>query len=697
MTTTPDLKVTVRHLARKAYLYVRQSTLRQVLEHTESATRQYALRQRALALGWPADHIVVIDCDQGQSGASAADRAGFQHLVAEVGLGHAGIVLGLEVSRLARSSTDWHRLLELCALSGTLILDEDGLYDPGQFNDRLLLGLKGTMSEAELHVLHTRLIGGIRSKARRGELKLPLPVGLVYDPLDRVVLDPDQQVQQAVRLLLQTFRRTGSAYLTVKHFRQQQLPFPRRVLSGPRKGELAWGDLTHNRVRQVLHNPRYAGVFCYGRTRTRTRGDGRLHAEQLPRDQWQVLIPDAHPGYLSWEAQQENVQSLRANAQRFGHERRQGPPREGPALLQGLVLCGRCGERMTVRYHTRGAQLLPTYMCQREGIDHSRPICQQVYGGLLDAAVGAALIARLTPLEIGVSLAIQAEVQARAADADRLRRQHVERARHEAEVAQYRFLRVHPDNRLVADALEAEWNTKLRAIAEAQDAYDQQRTHAALRLDAEQQAAIGGLAMDLPRLWEDPRTPDRERKRLVRLLIEDVTLLKQDQITAHIRFRGGAAETLHVPVPQPIGELRRTDPAVVAAIDALLDEHTDDQIAQLLAAQGRYTGAGRPFTRSGVQEVRLAYHLQDHGSRLRAQGWLTTKEMAAHLGVCTATVKHWRKLGLLAARARSAKGEFLYDPTGAPVPVKGAWKRRPAHGRQRDHRVPTESSPRGAV
>jgi DNA invertase Pin-like site-specific DNA recombinase len=254
MIPTADPRVTTRHLARNAYLYVRQSTLRQVVENTESTARQDALRQRALALGWPAEQIVVIDCDQGQSGASAADRAGFQRLAAEVGLGHAGIVLGLEVSRLARSSTDWHRLLELCALGGTLLLDEDGLYDPGQFNDRLLLGLKGTMSEAELHVLRARLQGGILSKARRGELRVPLPIGFVYDPLGRVALDPDQQIQQAVRLFFRTFRRTGSAWETVRAVRRQELRFPRRLRSGPRTGEVVWGPLLHCRALQVLHN-----------------------------------------------------------------------------------------------------------------------------------------------------------------------------------------------------------------------------------------------------------------------------------------------------------------------------------------------------------------------------------------------------------------------------------------------------------
>ena len=278
MTGETQQKITSAHLLRSAYLYVRQSTLRQVLENTESTKRQYALRDRAVALGWPIERIVVIDSDLGQSGASAADREGFQQLVTEVSLGRVGIVLGLEVSRLARNSTDWHRLLELCALADTLILDEDGLYNPAHFNDRLLLGLKGTMSEAELHVLKARLRGGILSRARRGELKQMVPVGFVHDAQDRVILDPDAQVQQAVRLFFEIFQRTGSCLAVVKEFHAQQLLFPHRLRSGAHKGELVWGELLHCRARQIIHNPRFAGAFVFGRTRQRHLPNGKVRS-----------------------------------------------------------------------------------------------------------------------------------------------------------------------------------------------------------------------------------------------------------------------------------------------------------------------------------------------------------------------------------------------------------------------------------
>jgi DNA invertase Pin-like site-specific DNA recombinase len=358
MTQDAHQKVKASHLKRNAYVYVRQSTLRQVFENTESTQRQYALRQHAAALSWPLDRIIVIDTDLGQSGASAADREGFQRLVTEVSLGRAGIVLGLEVSRLARNSMDWYRLLEISALTGTLILDEDGVYDPAHFHDRLLLGLKGPMSEAELHVLRARL-QGIRNKARRGELFVRPPMGYVYSPERKMVLHPDQQVQQAVRLLFETFRRTGSAMATAKYFAEQGLMFPRHVHSGPNKGDVVWAGLGHSRTLRILHNPRYAGAFVYGRTHLRKTVQGDWVIEPVPREEWEVLIRGVHTGYIDWEEYEQNQRCLRDNSQAHGKERRRSPPREGPALLQGLLSCGRCGKRMTVRYHSRRGHLIP--------------------------------------------------------------------------------------------------------------------------------------------------------------------------------------------------------------------------------------------------------------------------------------------------------------------------------------------------
>ncbi|MCP5044012.1 MAG: recombinase family protein [bacterium] len=670
MTRTNLQKVTASHLRRDAYVYVRQSTVRQVFENTESTQRQYALRERAVALGWPIERVNIIDSDLGKSGASSVDREGFKKLVAEVGMGRAGIVLGLEVSRLARSSTDWHRLLEICALTDTLILDEDGIYNPGDFNDRLLLGLKGTMSEAELHVLRARLRGGILNQARRGALKTPLPVGLEYEAADNVVLDPDSQVRKSIALLFETFERTGSASATVKHFREQNLRFPRRPRSGPHKGELLWEPLRHWRALRVLHNPRYAGAFCFGRTRTHKRPGNRIEIEVLPRDEWTALFPDAHPGYITWEQFEANLARLRDNAQAHGSERRKSPPREGPALLQGLAICGVCGRRMTVRYHTRKGRQWPQYVCQSEGIETASAKCQSIPGSGIEEAIGVLLIETVTPVTLEVALQVQAELEARAEEADALRHQRVERARHEADRARRRFMQADPDNRLVVDVLEAEWNEKLRAVHDAQEELEQRRAQDHQEISGKQRQQILALATDFPRLWNDPRTPMRERKRMVRLLLEDVTLTKGDEIAAGVRFRGGTTRSLTLPLAQPAWQLRQTSAEVISEIDALLDEHTEGEISRILDARGHVSGEGRSFHRLIVKRLRRDYGLKTRYDRLRDAGMLTLAEIADQLGVGTQTVKIWRKRGLLCAHAYNDKNECLYEHPGDDPPIK---------------------------
>lgn len=682
-------KIAATHLQRQAYLYVRQSTLRQVLENNESTKRQYALRERAVALGWPLDRIVVIDSDLGQSGADS-DRLGFQKLVAAVGLGEVGLVLGLEVSRLARSSSDWHRLLEICALTDTLILDEDGLYNPGHFNDRLLLGLKGAMSEAELHVLRARLIGGQRAKASRGELEMKLPIGLVHDPTGKVVLDPDLQVQAAVRTFFETFRRTGSATSTVRSFREQGLLFPRRVSSGPHQGEVAWGPLLHWRALRALKNPRYAGAFVYGRSQARRKPDGKEVRTLLPREQWHTLIRDAHPGYITWDELEENLRRLHDNGQAYGADRRHGPPREGPALLQGLVVCGRCGARMTVRYYVSHHEVLPEYTCQREGIQHAQPICQRIVGGALDRAIGELLVETVSPLALEVALAVQDELEARAQEVDRMRRQQVERARYEAELAQRRYLRVDPDNRLVADSLEAEWNNKLRALAAAQEEYERQCASEGAMLNADQRRQVMTLVTDFPRLWRDPATPQRERKRMVRLLLEDVTLLRADEVVAQVRFRGGATHTLRLPLPVPAPELRKTHSTVVAEIDQLLDDHTNVEIADILNARGLRPGVADRFTSMIIYHIRHKYGLENRFSRMRRQGMLTLQEIATALHLNPATVKDRAARGQLVSYVYDDKGQRLYAPPSEPAVIACAYcgkliPERVKHGQQRKY------------
>lgn len=684
-------KVTAEHLQRTAFLYVRQSTLRQVMQNTESTQRQYALRQRAIALGWPIEQIVVIDTDQGQSGASAADREGFQRLVVEVGLGKAGIVLGLEVSRLARNSADWHRLLEICALSGTLICDEDGLYDPSDFNDRLLLGLKGTMSEAELHFIRARLLGGQLSKARRGELRMPLPVGLVYDPAGNVVLDPDTSVQHAIRHLFATFQRTGSARAVVQTFNGERLLFPTRVRTGECKGELAWMPLRHWRVLRTLHNPRYAGAFVYGRTRTRKTADGKIAFQGLPREQWTALFPDHHPGYLTFEQYEQNLRALAHNAQAHGQERAAGPAREGPALLQGLAICGRCGKRMTVRYHQRRGVEVPDYQCMGECIQDARTRCQGVPGHGVDAAISQLLLDTVTPLTLEVALTVQAELEARADEADQLRKSHVQRARHHAELARRRYLAVDPDNRLVADTLEADWNDKLRQLQSAQDEYDRDTATAHAQLTEQHKTRIRQLAADFPALWSDPATPARERKRIARLLIEDVTLNKTDQIHLHVRFHGGQTTSLTIPIPPRAWHLRQTNPDTLAQLNELLDDHTDVEVAAKLNADGHRSGDGKQFTGKIVLGLRRTHGFPSHHDRLRARGLLTLDETAERLGVHPTTINAWRRAGLIQSHKANDKNIRLFDP-----PAPGDPKLVKRQGRRLDQREPIQPCAGGA-
>jgi DNA invertase Pin-like site-specific DNA recombinase len=656
-------KVQAGHLKRNAYLYIRQSTPRQVLENTESTRRQYALQQRAVALGWAQEQVIVIDNDQGQTGATAVDREGFQKLVTEVSMGRAGIVLGLEVSRLARNSADWHRLLEICALSSTLILDEDGIYDPAHFNDRLLLGLKGTMSEAELHVLYARLRGGMLNKAKRGEVILPPPAGLVYNEQGQIILDPDQAIQQSIRLFFATFRRTGSIYATVRAFREQGLKVPVRPAGGAYHGELVWGELECSRAASILHNPRYTGAFVYGRTRFRKKinGAGRS-TRRLPREEWHTVLRDAHPGYIGWEEYEDNLRRLEANRRKPEGNSHKGAPREGPALLQGLALCGRCGAGMHVCYHSRHGRSVPTYVCRDLRRRQGGKTCQSIDGTSIEEAISQLILESVTPLTLDVALQVQEEVQSRLVEADRWRQAEVKRARYEAQLAQRRYMQVDPDNRLVADTLEADWNQKLRALAEAQTKYQQQREADSKKLEAGQQAQIRALARDFPKLWKDPRTPDRERKRMVRLLLEDVTVLRDQQLTLHIRFKGGAVRTLHLPRPLRVYQQHKTDPAIVAEIDRLLNQYTSAEIAGILNERGLRTGEGNRFILPRVKSIERLYGLKSRYERLRAAGMLTRFEVAGLLGITRYRIERYRKQGLLRGHLYNSNAEYLYEP-----------------------------------
>jgi DNA invertase Pin-like site-specific DNA recombinase len=640
-----------------------------VHENRESTARQYDLKRQAQVLGWAADQIVVIDEDLGLSGATANNRNGFQRLVAEVGLGRVGVVMGLEVSRLARSSTDWHRLLEICALADTLILDEDGIYDPSHFNDRLLLGLKGTMSEAELHLLRARLLGGQLNKARRGELWMKPPIGFVHDSSGHVVFDPDQQVQRGVRLLFETFRQTGSALRVVHHFKTEGILWLRRITSGVRAGELLFGPLDHSRVLGILHNPRYTGAFVYGRTRQRkVILGGQLRYRRLKREEWSVFLPNMHPGYISWEEFESNQAKLLANANGYGEDRRKSPAREGAALLQGLVLCGVCGLRMTVRYHTVHGHPIPDYVCQRRGIQTAEPVCQRLPGAQIDHAVTELVLKAVNPASLEVALEVFEELRARQAEVDRLRRAQVQRAREEAELAQRQYLLARPENRLVVDNLERQWNEKLTSLAQAEEEYSRMSKSQPSTVTDEDRDRVHALASDLSGVWNDPRTPARDRKRMLRLLIEDITLVKNQKIQIHLRWKAGATTSIERALPLSAPDLVRTPADIVELVRVLATEQTDAQIARTLNARWLRTGKKQSFTRLIVRHIRNAYGIPSYVQHLRGHGWLTAPEVAVRMGVHSSTAKRFAVEGVLRAVRADDRGLVLFEPAVGPLP-----------------------------
>ena len=663
MRTEAHQKIQSTHLERDAFLYVRQSSLRQVVENQESTKRQYALRERAVALGWPIERIHVIDNDLGQSGSQTVGRDGFTELVNKVAMGEVGIVLGLEVSRLARNNADWHRLLELAALSGTLILDEDGVYDPVSFNDRLLLGLKGAMSEAELHVLKARLQGGILNKAQRGELEVPLPVGFVYRADKVVVPDPDQAVQSAINCLFEQFRDSGSARAVVRHFASAKLLFPRRLRQGINKGETLWGKIEHTRVLQILHNPRYAGAYVYGRSRTRRNALGNNVTERLSQERWKVLIQDAHDGYIDWQEFERNQNQLSSNAGAYYENRRGSVPRKGSALLQGRVICGRCGERMLVRYQASQSKTIPYYQCTHQYVRGQGPSCQIIRGDGVDTLINEKIVNAFEDSAIEIALAVHDEIKQQLESNAALRAQHLERARYQSDLAQRRYLTVDPSNRLVADSLEADWNEQLRLLDQMQRSNEEQDRSDQACLNEEQRERIMALSNDFPALWRDNQIDVAERKRLIGLLIDDVTLTLADDVRIGIRYRGGRTETHHIDRPKRIFDIRRTPQVIIDTVDKLLENAGDAQTAKELNTLGFTNFQNLPYKEFSVMRIRNAYGLKSHFERVHARGYKTQKELAAQFNVTKTTISKWAREGVFQLAFGHPGTKYrLYEP-----------------------------------
>ncbi len=636
-------KISSSHRERTAVVYLRQSSMAQVREHTESTKSQYALADKAAALGWPRTSIEVIDTDLGISGKWGVAREGFTELVTRVCSGDVGAIFGIEITRLARSNADVARLAEFARITGTLLIDPDGVYDPADVNDRVLLGFKGTMGEMELHVMAQRPHANKRAAAERGELRTPLPVGYVHDGAGEVVIDPDAEVQAAIADVFAAFTACGSAYGVVAAFAGRR--FPLRAYGGAWAGQLRWGKLTHARVIGILKNPCYAGAYVHGRyTSHRTVDpDGTVHTAitERPRAEWPVLIKDHHEGYITWADYLASETRLAANRTNAGAR----PPREGCALCQGIIFCGSCGKPMRTNYHT---DQRPAYECSSRADRLTTPTCRSVAAATVDDAVAAALLDALTPEQVALALAAADEVAGRHQRVSRAAELAVERARYDADRAERAFHAVEPENRLVARSLEARWEARLASLAEAEQALEGARD--ALpplpsRADLEQ------LAADLPALWHAPATSSKDRKRLLRTLIADVTLLpepEQAKVRIGIRWHTGATDELSVARAIHPGTGKRSPSPAVEMVRQLGPVMPTAELAGQLNAAGLVTGHGRPFDVKAVQWIRHTYHISAPPPYAASE--ISVAEAARRLGCSAGVIYYWIESAQLDAR-----------------------------------------------
>jgi DNA invertase Pin-like site-specific DNA recombinase len=653
---TDPSKIKPAHTQRAAYVYVRQSTPGQVEHNRESTARQYALADRACQLGWAQEQVVIIDEDLGLSGSGIDKRSGFARLTSEVALTHVGIVLGLEVSRLARNNADWYRLLELCGITDTLIGDNDGVYHPALFNDRLLLGLKGTMSEAELHIIRARLDGGIRNKAARGELRRGLPVGLVWGEQDgEVLFHPDEAVTSAIRAVFERFAEFGSARRVWLWFRSEGLSFPLQTTPAGMPGPIRWVAPTYHALHQILTNPVYAGAYTYGKTRYERyvdeHGAVRKRIRHLPMEQWAVLIPDHHPGFIDWATFQANQARLDSNTRPKPHQPG-GAVREGSALLQGLVTCGHCGRRLHVHY--RGRNSAPGYHCAGKDLVNGRGVyCLNVGGTVIEQAVVRTFLEAITPAAIeAVRLSVE-QIQSNHDAALSQWRLEVERTRYEAQRTERRYRSVEPENRLVARGLEAEWEKRLRDLAAAEMELRRRERQRPSSLGPEQLKRIQMLGSDIGRVWNAVSTTDRDRKELLRTLLEEVILnLKRAEGHAHLTLRwcGGAITVLDVSVPRfkPMGP--RTDEDTIALLRRLAALYPDEVIAGILNRQGRKTATGERFTANQVGSLRRYRNIPrfQPSAELPSGELVSIRKAAQILSMNTSSIHRWLADGFIA-------------------------------------------------
>src|SRR6266571_2806959 len=647
------------HLRRDAYIYVRQSTLAQTVGNTESLARQYDLAGRARSLGWAEHQVVVVDDDLGRSGASAQGRKGFSDLVADVGLGKAGIVLSLECSRLARNNADWYRLLDLCALTDTLIADGDGVYHPGLFNDRLVLGLKGTMSEAELHLLRSRLTEGLRARAARGELRLVLPAGLDYDDGNHVIITPDEAAREAIMCVFRRFDQLGSARQVVVSLRADGLRLPRRDI---RTGKITWAQPGYPAVHDILIHPGYAGAFAYGRSKTEKHldasGNVTTRQRRLPRDQWAVMIPGHHPGYICLETYDANIARLAANSPPQAGQAG-GAAREGAAWLQGLLRCGRCGRLMQVAYHSSGN---PAYRCGRANQMYGATTCQRIGGRRLHETVLAELLAALAPACLAATVQAMSDTETQFRQNLAVFERALERARFEADRALRQYDNVEPENRLVARTLEAVPEDRLTAVRTAENQLAAQQARRPVTLTQEETAWITTAGADLRAISGAPATTNAQRKELIRAVITEVTVTVPDNggddtartCQVQIIWQGGASTRLQMPIPASGHHGRVTSEDTLDLVRRLASRYDDATIAQILGQQNRRTATGLPFRKTHVRALR-AYHgipgyqpPPENVTPSREDATVVSiTEAGRQLGVSSATIYRWLRDGFV--------------------------------------------------
>jgi len=653
--------VTTAHRAKLAYIYVRQSTAGQVRQHQESTELQYRLVDRAAAFGWPKERIEVIDDDLGKSGTSSDGRGGFQRLIAEIGVGKAGLVLSLDASRLARNNHDWHQLLELCSLFGVLIADGERVYDPCAYHDRLLLGLSGIMSEAELHQIKLRLHQGERQKAARGELRVPLPAGLAYGRDGGIGFNPDEEVQARLFHLFGKFRELGSAKAVMRHFQQANLLLPVRPLAGPAPHDVVWRPASNARILQVLKNPAYAGAYVYGRRRRtaigRRSGSQSGATEAVAIQDWPVCLKDAFPGYIDWEEFMANQQRLADNLNRYEADRH-GVPRRGNALLQGIAICGRCSRRMGLRYSGPHGNY-PVYVCRADQDQHGGQRCQEVRALAVDAAVESLLLEALTPDRLALAMAALGELENEARALEHQWSLKRERVRYEAERARRQYDAVEPENRLVARSLERVWEDKLRQVEQIEIEYESWRRQQPVSLAAADRAQILSLGEDLPKLWQAASTA--ERKQILRLVVKEVILDQRPasgQVWIRVIWQTGAVSEHKI--RRNVNSYR--DYADIATLESrvrnlVAGQKIDREIATALKAEGLLSARGRPFSAGEVHLLRKRWDIPtvkingtEHNPLQWPDGTYSIKGAAATLSISPQTVFKWLQKGRLSGR-----------------------------------------------